>query len=313
MPGYHLKQQVLVVVTNMNGINRLDLKQLRVLDALLRERNLSRVAAEMGLTQQAISEQLRKLRDLFDDRLLVRQGNAMVPTPTALELGGRICVILDAVDNLLEPTDFDPTHYEGVFNISATDYALEAILPPFLQVVRREAPGLKLIVSDFEAEQTEAQLTSGELDLVLSFPDFIPPSLPRLKLFDDCHTCVAGIDNPLHSQMLDIHRIAELPQLVVSPSRDSLQGSHDNWFAGQGLSRNIVMSVPSFKAAPDILYTTDLIAFYPSQLLPNDKVKPLNTDVKPPSFEVIAAWHTRTENSRLHQWIVNKLRQIAQR
>lgn len=69
------------MVQIMNGINRLDIKQLRVLHALLDLKNLSQVARKMGLTQQAISEQLRKLRDLFDDRLFIRQGNSMVATP----------------------------------------------------------------------------------------------------------------------------------------------------------------------------------------------------------------------------------------
>ncbi len=83
------------MVQMMNGINRLDIKQLRVLQALLDLKNLSKVARKMGLTQQAISEQLRKLRDLFDDRLFIRQGNSMVPTPKALSMQQPINDILD--------------------------------------------------------------------------------------------------------------------------------------------------------------------------------------------------------------------------
>ncbi|WP_240366178.1 helix-turn-helix domain-containing protein [Psychrobacter sp. KH172YL61] len=85
----------LLMVQMMNGINRLDIKQLRVLQALLDLKNLSKVARKMGLTQQAISEQLRKLRDLFDDRLFIRQGNSMVPTPKALSMQQPINDILD--------------------------------------------------------------------------------------------------------------------------------------------------------------------------------------------------------------------------
>ncbi|WP_232825317.1 LysR family transcriptional regulator [Salinicola sp. RZ23] len=288
-------------------LNRLDLKQLRVLQALLRERNLSRVAVGMGLTQQAISEQLRKLRELFDDRLFLRQGNGMTATPLALELGERVERILHEIDALLAPVEFTPATYEGVVTLSATDYAMQAILPAFLREVRQQAPFLRLIVQPFESDQVERKLMSGELDLALSFPDFLPDSLPYLTLFDDRHVCVASPCSPLHGRTLSIGEIAALPQLVVSPSRSALKGSHDQWFADQGLERHIVISVPTFKAAPDVLYTTDLIAFYPARLLPNPKVVPLTIDFATPTFEVAVAWHPRTQESAIHRWMIEKL------
>ncbi|WP_110685018.1 LysR family transcriptional regulator [Salinicola aestuarinus] len=292
-------------------LNRLDLKQLRVLQALLRERNLSRVAADMGLTQQAISEQLRKLRELFDDRLFLRQGNRMSATPLALALGERVGRILQEIDSLLEPSEFTPATYQGVVTLSATDYAMQAILPAFLREVRQQAPLLKLIVQPFETDRVEQKLMAGELDLVLSFPDFLPDSLPYLTLFDDRHLCIASSESTLHGCAFSIDEIAALPQLVVSPSRSALKGSHDQWFASQGLERNIVMSVPTFKAAPDVLYTTDLIAFYPSRLLPNPKVAALTVDFATPTFEVAVAWHPRTQESAIHQWMIEKLERIS--
>ncbi|WP_251975706.1 LysR family transcriptional regulator [Salinicola avicenniae] len=301
----------------MNGnrhagrLNRLDIKQMRVLQALLRERNLSRVADEMGLTQQAISEQLRKLRALFDDRLFLRQGNTLAATPLALALGDRVAHILQEVDALLAPPEFTPATYEGVVTISATDYAIQAILPAFMQEVRQQAPFLKLIVQNFKSDRIDRQLMAGELDLVLSFPDLLPSSLPYLKVFDDHHTCVASPCSPLHGRRFSIGEIAALPQLVISPSRSDLKGSHDQWFAEQGLERNIVMSVPSFKAAPDLLYTTDLIAFYPARLLPNPKMAPLELDFATPTFEVAVAWHPRTQESAIHRWMIEKLERIT--
>ena len=109
------------MVSVMNGMNRLDIKQLRVLQALLDLKNLSQVARKMGLTQQAISEQLRKLRDLFDDRLFIRQGNSMVATPKALSMQQPISRILEQLEALLEPDMFSPQTYKGIFTISATD------------------------------------------------------------------------------------------------------------------------------------------------------------------------------------------------
>ncbi|MCL6416932.1 LysR family transcriptional regulator [Aestuariirhabdus sp. Z084] len=294
----------------MNGINRLDIKQLRVLAALLQERNLSRVADNMGLTQQAISEQLRKLREVFEDRLFIRQGNGMVATPKAEQLGGKIHDILQAVESLLEQEQFDPASYQGILNISATDYAIQAVLPPLLKVVRQQAPHLKMVVRDFESENLNAQMAAGEIDLTLTFPPFLPDSLHYITLFEEQHTCVAPRHSELTHRQLTLEEVAALPQLIVSPARDSLRGSHDAWFAKQGLQRNILMSIPSFSAAPKVIAATDTIAFYPERLLPNEHVVPLKLDTLPPSFEVVVAWHPRSSQSPIHRWLIDELKAL---
>ncbi|MEC5211276.1 DNA-binding transcriptional LysR family regulator [Psychrobacter sp. PL15] len=294
----------------MNGINRLDIKQLRVLHALLDLKNLSQVARKMGLTQQAISEQLRKLRDLFDDRLFIRQGNTMVPTPKALSMQQPISLILKQLETLLEPDVFSPQTYKGVFTISATDYATQALLPQLFNITRRKAPGLKLIVRDFASDNINQLITAGELDLLITFPEFIPDNLAYVTLLEEQHLCITGCGNEFIKEPLTLAQIAAHPQLVVSPSRANLRGSHDQWFAARGLKRNIVMSVPSFSAVPDILHTTDMIAFYPARLLPSSKVKKLEVEDLPPTFKVIAAWHPRTSDSPVHSWLIKQLQEL---
>jgi len=294
----------------MNGINRLDIKQLRVLSALLAQNNLSQVARKMGLTQQAISEQLRKLRDIFDDRLFIRQGNSMVPTPKAQNMREPINNILKQLETLLEPEVFSPRTYKGVLTISATDYATQALLPQLFNITRREAPDLKLIVRDFESDNVNQLILADELDLLISFPEFIPNNLAYVTLLEEQHLCITGLHTTFPIEPLRLSKIAAHPQLIVSPSRPNLRGSHDQWFADKGLIRNIVMSVPSFSAVPNILHTTDMIAFYPSRLLPNDKVKELAVSALPPPFNVIAAWHPRTSNSPIHRWLIKQLQSL---
>ena len=294
----------------MNGISRLDIKQLRILSALLKLKNVSDVARKMGLTQQAISEQLRKLRDLFDDRLFIRQGNTMVATPKAIALEKPINQILTQVEALLIPKQFTPSSYKGVFTISATDYAIAALLPQLLEITRREAPGLKLIIRDFASDNVNQLISAGELDLLISFPEFIPTNLIYDTLFEEQHICIVGKNTVFSSSTLSLAEVAAHPQLVVSASRANLRGSHDQWFADKGYARNIVMSVPGFSFVPDLLCSTDLIAFYPSRLLPNAKVKQLEVELLPPPFKVIAAWHPRSNNSDIHQWLIAQLKRI---
>jgi len=305
-----LKQVIVVEVTIVSDIGRLDLKQLRILKALLEERNVSRVAANMGLTQQAISEQLRKLRALFGDRLFIRQGNGMVPTPKAEQLGGKIDHILESITSLLKQDEFDLSRYDAIVNISATDYAIQAVLPSLLSRIRRQAPKLRIVVRDFESDGLDQLMATGEIDLVLAFPSFVPSSLHSITLFEEQHICVAGRNSSLVGQSLTLKDVAALPQLIVSPSRDSLKGSHDQWFAQKGLTRNIVMSVPSFSAAPVVIAASDVIAFYPERLLPNEHVTPLKLDTYTPKFEVIAAWHSRSSQSAIHLWLIDTLKSL---
>ena len=150
---------------------------------------------------------------------------------------------------------------------------------------------------DFASDNINQLIAAGELDLLITFPEFIPDNLSYITLLEEQHLCVTGCENTLATEALTLAQVAAHPQLVVSPSRANLRGSHDQWFATRGLKRNIVISVPSFSAVLDILHTTDMIAFYPARLLPNSKVKRLEIEALPPTFKVIAAWHPRTSYS----------------
>ena len=296
--------------TIMSGINRLDIKQLRVLKLLLQERNLSKVANIMGLTQQAISEQLKKLRYTFDDPLFIRSSNGVIPTLFAESLEPKIHKILSEIELLLSEEVFNPKNLQGIFRISTSDYALMTVLPKLLKRIHQEAPDLKIILRDFESDNLSQLMVNGEIDMVMTFPEFIPETYPSMLLFQDKHICVAGIDSPYLNQQFTLEALSKLPQLVISLSRANLKGSHDAWFAKKGLKRHIVMSIPSFSAAPDIINATNTIAFLPSRLLPHPKVNPLLISEYPPHFDIIVAWHHRLNNSPVNNWILGLLKEI---
>ncbi|MGY0218771.1 LysR family transcriptional regulator [Endozoicomonadaceae bacterium StTr2] len=294
----------------MSSIDRLDIRQLRVFRAVLQERNLSRVASLMGLTQQAVSNHLRKLRDVFEDPLFIRSGHGMIPTPKAEQLGAKLDSVFVELESLLEQSSFEPASLNGVYTICATDYAQSVVLPVLLSEIRKQAPHLKIIVRDFEIDDLDHLMSSGAIDLTLTFPEFIPAHYPYQVLFEEHHVCVAGKHSQLANEPLSIARIASLPQLIVSPSRANLRGSHDRWFEQRGGKRNIVMSVPFFAAAADCIKNTDMIAFLPSRLLPDERLTRLELDETPPGFEVIAAWHMRSSRDPLHRWILDLLKAL---
>jgi len=287
----------------MADISKLEIKQLRVLAALLQLHSLTKAAVKLGITQQAVSEQLKKLRDIFQDRLFIRSSHGVVPTP-------KIQQILMAIGELTELAEFDPQRLNGVYKISASDYAMRVILPSLLVQIRQHAPHLKIIIRRFESDNLNQLMATGEIDLALTFPAFIPLTSPSMLLYEEQHVCVAAKAIANEYQGLSLEQIAAAPQLVISPSRASLKGSADEWFAAKGFQRNIIMSLPSFSAAPDCIEAMGVIAFLPSRMLPNDKLVEVALPEALPSFEVIAAWHQRSSQTQVHQWITGLLRQL---
>jgi DNA-binding transcriptional LysR family regulator len=123
------------------NINRVDLNLLVYLDVLLRERNVTQAANQLNLSQPAMSNGLRRLRELFDDPILVRTSDGMTPTERALELEPLVREILSGVDRALQPvSEFDPTGTERIFRIMASDYAESTLLPAILAKLRLQAP-----------------------------------------------------------------------------------------------------------------------------------------------------------------------------
>ncbi len=295
----------------MKPLNRIDIKQLRVLQGLLQERNLSRVADQLGVTQQAVSDQLKKLRNTLDDRLFIRTNNGVIPTPFAESLQPKIEHILDSLEDLLTPDEFNPETLTKTFTISSMDMEQVVLLPSLIKVLRKEAPKVKLAIKKLELDQLASSLLTGEVDLALSNPAFVPENYPVETLYSEQYCCVASKQNQHVKSTMTIEQIAKIPQLVVSPSRGDFTGAANHWFEQQGHPRNVVLSVPTFSAAKASIAESDLCGFIPSKLLPDRNLKEVTLDKDIPGFEVITVWHQRSAHDPLHQWIRKKLVQLS--
>ncbi|WP_166423599.1 LysR family transcriptional regulator [Paraglaciecola sp. 20A4] len=291
----------------MSKIDRLDIKQLRIFQALIREKNASKAASQLGLTQQAVSEQLKKLRDVFDDRLFLRKTNGFIPTPLAEQLSVDIDKLLNGFQALLSPKVFNPKTISGEYVISATDYAQQVVLPSLIAKLRVEAPNLKIIVRDFEIDILHDLMQSGKVNLAIAFPDYIPDSYPIVKLFEEHHVCVTSRNSSISKLTPSLAEIADYPSIIASPSRPNFKGSIDDWFKGFGLTRNVVVSAPCFSIVPMYLEVTDSIAFLPSRAIKALDLIEIELEESPEPFDVIAAWHPRYSEDALQKWLVSKL------
>ncbi len=286
-------------------LDKLDVKQMRLLLLLEEKENISRVADTLNVSQQAVSVQLKALRAIFHDQLFVRHGHKMVPTPKC----GRLCLKLKGIIESLEidaqPETFDPKRLQQQIIISATDYAQQSALVKIFANLREEAPGLKLIAKNIEIDTLEASLREGKVDLAISIPDFLPEQLPYKMLFREEYQCVANVDAAITiNHFTDLNHF---DHVIISPSRANLKGSSEQWFKDQGLNRNIVASIPSFNLLSSYLKNTTALAFIPSRLLPTPDLKTIALDRAPPGFDLVVAWHPKTSHSPLHRWLIEKL------
>lgn len=291
----------------MSKLDRLDIKQLRIFQALIREKNASKAASQLGLTQQAVSEQLKKLRDVFDDRLFLRKTNGFIPTPFAEQIAIEIDKVLNDFKALLSPKVFDPKTVSGTFIIAATDYAQQVVLPALISKLRKQSPNLKLIVRDFEIDKLHELMESGKVNLAIAFPDYIPDTYPIVKLFEEHHVCVASPNSSISQTSPSLAEVASYPSIIASPSRPNFKGSIDDWFKQFGLKRNIVVSAPCFSIVPMYLETTDSIAFLPSRAIEGLDLTKIQLEHVPEPFDVIAAWHPRYNEDALQKWVISKL------
>ncbi|MEH6404250.1 MAG: LysR family transcriptional regulator [Sneathiella sp.] len=294
----------------MNKLDRLDIKQLRIFQALMREKNASKAANQVGLTQQAVSEHLKKLRYTFEDRLFLRKANGFIPTPFAEKLSVKIDKLLTDFQVLLTPEIFDPATLEGTFIISATDYAQQVVLPSLISSLRQQAPSLKLVVRDFEIDKLHEQMESGQVNMAIAFPDFIPENYPLVKLFEERHMCVTSPNASILKHKPSLADIAGYPNISASPARPNFKGAIDDWFKQFGLKRNIVITAPCFSVVPLYLETTDSIAFLPSRANVSKDLVEVKLDKSPDNFDVIAAWHPRYNEDAILNWVINLLKAI---
>ncbi|WP_431321122.1 LysR family transcriptional regulator [Rhizobium sp. YTU87027] len=289
----------------MKDIRTLDLNLLRTLDALLDERSVTKAAQRLGLTQPAVSGMLTRLRESFEDPLFVRAQRGIVPTLRATQLMGPLKQILADVERLFQPSVFEPSLADFTVAVAASDYALVAVVVPFLAQLRLRAPGIRVAIRSADNDRIQAQFESGDVDLALITPEEAPPDLHARGLFDERYVCALRTDHPdVRSAPLTLDRFCELDHALVSYSGQQFRGATDDALTKVGRARRVVLSVNSFMALAEVLRRTDLIAVVPRRLVSDgDGLVTFEPPVDIPGFTKLAVWHERTHRDPGHRWV----------
>ena len=179
------------------NINKVDLNLLIYLDVLLREKNVTRAAHQLNITQPAMSNGLKRLRNLFNDPILVRTSDGMVPTERSKALGPVIRKILLELEEALQSEDnFNPATSERVFRLMASDYAASTLIPNLLSNISKIAPHICIDImtpSDINFHDVEA----GKVDMAINRFEELPQSFHQKTLWHDSFSCLMAADSPV--------------------------------------------------------------------------------------------------------------------
>jgi DNA-binding transcriptional LysR family regulator len=302
------------------NLRSVDLNLLVVFDALIAERNVTRVAARNGMSQPAVSKALNRLRCLFGDPLFVRRDRGVEPTARALELAGPIRgALADIAGTLRLATAFDPASAKATVKIATVDLCHTSLLPSLVERLRGQAPGIDLQVRANESSCLYEMLASGQIDLAFAPLGAKTRELCAEPLWTDRLVTLIGKDNPLREPMT-IESYAAAPHLVdaghVQISSDGMGTSIvDAILAARGLRRRIAVVLPSAAGVPFVVAATDLIATLPSRIVKGLAVVPNVRVVTPPLPEVEVSphmfWDRRAQSSPLQIWLRGAIREIA--
>lgn len=294
-------------------IRNLDLNLLKTLDALLDERSVTRAAARLSLTQPAVSGMLTRLREAFNDPLFIRAPHGMVPTLRAQALASPVKQLLTDAEALLQPAVFEPLNADFTWTIAATDYALKAVIVPFIAALKPLAPGIRVRIIPESPAALFAQTERGEVDIALLTPHSTPPDLHSRALYQEEYVCLMRADHPQVAAPLTLDLFCELEHVLVSWQGDSFRGVTDDALATLGRSRRVGLSVSSFLVLPEVLAVSDMIAVVPRRLAKmasGMKISPPPLAI--PGFTKSMAWHERSHRDPAQQWLRELLHQTAQ-
>ena len=309
----------------MKNLNQIDLNLLVYLEVLLRERNVTQAANQLGLSQPAMSNGLRRLRALFDDPLLVRTSEGMTPTERALELEPMVKDILLGVDRAMQPaTEFEPRASQMVVRIMASDYAESTLFPAVLTELRESAPDITLDIMN-PSDVSFLDVERGKVDLVINRFDQMPQSFHQITLWQDSFSCLLSPNHPilddfslesyLSADHIWVSKTGMGVGVGVDPSDVQRLGWVDSALAQLGEKRRIRVFTRHYQAAMTLAEQNDLIVTLPTRatwLKQNDPrvaIRQVPFDVPP--LELKMAWSPLLHNNAPHRWVRQFITRIA--
>jgi len=296
----------------------LDLNLLRVFDQVMAERNLTRAARNLAMTQPAVSNALSRLRDAVGDKLVVRRGYGVEPTPRALALWPTIAEALRQLEASITPGDFVAAQASNTFLVGMADSTSAELMPGLVKIIERDAPGVSIRVLPLTTRDPRGLLDEGLLDLAVGFFPAVLADLTaqaqagglapfdHQRLFAGEYVCVMRKGHPLASGPLTLERYCSAHHLLVSFSGRPF-GFVDESLAALGRERRIVLTVNQFFTAGRVVAGSDLLTVLPRHFVGitgmahEFVLRELPLHVAPVLIDSL--WHRRQGQRSDHAWL----------
>ena len=305
----------------------LDLNLLRVFDEVMSERSLTRAAHKLNITQPAVSNAMRRLREVLGDELLVRQGQGVEPTPRAQVLWPVIRETMQQLEGVLAPDDFNPATADTTFVIAMADATAATLIPPLYPILEKEAPGISVRLLPLTTRDPRPLLDDGQADMAVGyFPAVLADLTARAqagalvafdsrRLYEGEYLCVMRKGHPLEHVPLTLDNYCAERHMLVSFSGRSF-GFIDEALASLGRSRDVVLTVNQFFTAARVVINSDLLTILPRHFVPVTGMqeqlvlRELPFDVTP--VHVDALWRRRGPHPQAYDWLLRTLTRAAE-
>jgi DNA-binding transcriptional LysR family regulator len=306
------------------SFRNLDLNLLRVFDEVMAEKNFSRAAHNLAMTQPAVSNAIQRLRDTLSDTLFVRVATGVKPTPLAERIWPIVREALTSLQANLLPDDYQPLLARDNFRLAMADATAAMLIPALVPYLQAEAPGVTLRILPLTTRDPRQLLDQDSMDIAIGyFPTAVAAmnqndqhSFVHQRMYDGEYVVVMRKDHPLASRELTLDAFCSATHLLVSFSGRPF-GFVDEALASVGRKRRILLTVNQFFTAGRVVTESDLLTVLPRHFVPATgfanqvAVRPIPLNLEPVHVEML--WHNRHKRSPSQVWLRDVITRASQR
>jgi DNA-binding transcriptional LysR family regulator len=284
---------------------RIDFNLMNVFQAVMVERNVTRAAHRLAMTQPAVSNALRRLRAMIADELFIKIPGGVEPTERAKMLWAELEAPLAQIRQAVSPGRFDPSVTTRIFNVAITETLTARVVPVLATRFAKSAPAARLRFLPHANPTSIAGLERGELDCAVGMFPHPPPTLQVEGLMSDDYVCAFAADHPVLEAPLSLAAFAVARHVLVRQGPTGI-GIVDDWLSLKGLSRRIVLILNSCADALAAVAASDLVTAVPASFIKAHgrglklAISPLPFDSQKILYKL--AWHERSEHDPGRRW-----------
>ena len=301
----------------------IDLHLIRVLHTVIHERSVSRAAVKLASSQPAVSAQLKRLRALTGDPLLVRAGQQMQPTETALQMLDATARMLQDAERLfsrhgrvLRRSSFEPAAAESLFRVAASDYLDPFFLPRLVAHIKRAAPSVRLelmpLTQDYDYRR---HLAAGDVDLVIGNWLQPPEELHLGRLLSDEVVCLVAQDHPATRRNWTVDKYLDAEHVAPMPMSPGALGVIDEHLRNSGVQRRIMVRASHFSLIPLMVADSLLVLTtgrqFCSRYVGTLPVKIVRCPASFPTLNYYQLWHELSHAAPSMRWFREQVREVA--